>query len=65
MKSLTINISDNKNSEALINFLKSFDYIEIKPKNELTAKQEHEELKKVMLTSTKKFISNILLKDEN
>ena len=35
-----------------------------KSKKKLTAKRQHEELKQVMLTSTKKFVANILLKDE-
>ena len=61
MESITISFSNKKKFDVLVNFLKCFDYIEIQQEKELTAKQEHEEMKQIMLESSKRFVTNYLL----
>ena len=65
MESITISFSNKKKFDVLVNFLKSFDYIEIQQEKELTAKQEHEEMKQIMLESSKRFVTNYLLQNES
>lgn len=62
---LTLNISDNQHSKSLLNFLSKFNYIEIEAEKELTAKEEHDQAKQIMLTGSKRFVTNYLLKNEH
>lgn len=62
---LTINIANNQDSKNLLKLLSKLSYIEIEAEKELTAKEEHEQVKQIMLTGSKRFVTNFLLKNEH
>ena len=56
---------DSIPAPGLLKLLSKLSYIEIEAEKELTAKEEHEQVKQIMLTGSKRFVTNFLLKNEH
>ena len=53
MKAISINMSNEAREKVLLTFLKNLDFLKVKPKKEIkeiSAREEHEELKQIVLS---------------